>query len=67
MPDIGTTVETVTLVSWLKNEGDSVARGEPLCEVETDKAVSDPEGRIILIKKICYNVEAAGTNMAGNV
>jgi len=43
MPDLGTTVETVTVASWLKNEGDSVTRGEALCEVETDKAVSELE------------------------
>jgi len=43
VPDIGTTVDHVKLVKWLKSEGDSVKRGEPLCEVETDKAVSELE------------------------
>ena len=43
MPDLGTTVETVRLVSWLKSEGDSVERGEALCEVETDKAATELE------------------------
>lgn len=43
IPDIGTTVSFVTVVRWLKNEGDTVARGEYLCEIETDKAVSDLE------------------------
>ncbi len=43
MPDLGTTVDTVVLVSWLKNEGDTVARGDILCEVETDKAVTELE------------------------
>ena len=43
MPDLGTTVEEVTLVAWLKQEGDSVKRGEPLCEVETDKATDQLE------------------------
>lgn len=43
IPDIGTTVDQVKLISWLKDEGETVARGEPLCEVETDKATSDLE------------------------
>jgi len=43
VPDIGTTVDHVKLVKWLKQEGDGVKRGEPLCEVETDKAVSELE------------------------
>jgi pyruvate/2-oxoglutarate dehydrogenase complex dihydrolipoamide acyltransferase (E2) component len=43
MPDLGTTVEEVTLVAWLKQEGDEVKRGEPLCEVETDKATDQLE------------------------
>jgi pyruvate dehydrogenase E2 component (dihydrolipoamide acetyltransferase) len=43
MPDLGTTVEVVTLVAWLKQEGDCVKRGEPLCEVETDKATDQLE------------------------
>jgi pyruvate/2-oxoglutarate dehydrogenase complex dihydrolipoamide acyltransferase (E2) component len=43
MPDLGTTVEVVTLVAWLKQEGEPVKRGEPLCEVETDKATDQLE------------------------
>ena len=43
VPDIGTTVDHVRLVRWLKSEGDAVKRGEVLCEVETDKATSDLE------------------------
>jgi len=43
VPDMGTSADQVTLVRWLKSEGDRVKRGEPLCEVETDKAVSEVE------------------------
>jgi pyruvate/2-oxoglutarate dehydrogenase complex dihydrolipoamide acyltransferase (E2) component len=43
MPDLGTTVEVVTLVAWLKQEGETVKRGDPLCEVETDKATDQLE------------------------
>jgi pyruvate dehydrogenase E2 component (dihydrolipoamide acetyltransferase) len=35
---IGLTMESGTIVSWLKNEDDYVEKGEPLFEVETDKA-----------------------------
>ncbi len=43
IPDIGTTVDKVTLVGWLLKEGDAVNRGDALCEIETDKAVSELE------------------------
>jgi pyruvate dehydrogenase E2 component (dihydrolipoamide acetyltransferase) len=38
MPALGVAQEKGTLVNWLKAEGDSVVKGEPLMEVETDKA-----------------------------
>ena len=37
------TMETGTLVKWRKKEGDTVASGDVLCEVETDKATMDYE------------------------
>ena len=43
MPNLGTTVEEVMLVAWLKQEGEPVNRGDPLCEVETDKATDQLE------------------------
>ena len=43
MPELGTTVDTVVLASWLKNEGETIERGEALCEVETDKAMTEME------------------------
>ena len=43
MPDLGTTVETVVLLKWLKQEGEQVKRGEFLCEVQTDKANTELE------------------------
>ncbi len=39
MPALEMAQETGKLVSWLKKEGESVAKGEPLLEIETDKAV----------------------------
>lgn len=39
MPQMGYDMREGRLVRWLKNEGDLVARGEELAEIETDKAV----------------------------
>lgn len=38
MPALGVAQQTGTLLKWLKKEGESVSKGEPLMEIETDKA-----------------------------
>jgi pyruvate dehydrogenase E2 component (dihydrolipoamide acetyltransferase) len=43
MPALGMAQETGKLVRWLKREGEQVAKGEPLMEVETDKAAVEIE------------------------
>jgi pyruvate dehydrogenase E2 component (dihydrolipoamide acetyltransferase) len=43
MPALEMAQETGKLVSWLKKEGDTIAKGEPLIEIETDKAVMEIE------------------------
>jgi pyruvate dehydrogenase E2 component (dihydrolipoamide acetyltransferase) len=43
MPALEMAQETGKIVSWLKKEGESVAKGEILLEVETDKAVVEIE------------------------
>jgi pyruvate dehydrogenase E2 component (dihydrolipoamide acetyltransferase) len=43
MPALEMAQETGKLVAWRKKEGESVAKGEPLLEVETDKAVLEVE------------------------
>ena len=43
MPALEMAQETGKLVSWLKQEGDPVRKGEILLEVETDKAVLEVE------------------------
>ncbi len=43
MPALEMAQETGKVISWLKREGDTVAKGEPLLEVETDKAVMEIE------------------------
>jgi pyruvate dehydrogenase E2 component (dihydrolipoamide acetyltransferase) len=43
MPALEMAQETGTLVAWRKKEGESVSKGEPLLEIETDKAVLEVE------------------------
>jgi pyruvate dehydrogenase E2 component (dihydrolipoamide acetyltransferase) len=43
MPALGMAQETGVLLQWLKQPGDSVTKGEPLMEVETDKAAVEVE------------------------
>jgi pyruvate dehydrogenase E2 component (dihydrolipoamide acetyltransferase) len=45
MEALSPTMEEGRLVKWLKNEGDTVAKGEVLAEVETDKAVMELTAR----------------------
>ncbi len=43
MPAMGADMTEGTVVKWLKNEGDEVARGDKLAEIETDKTVVEME------------------------
>ncbi len=43
MPALGMAQETGTLIQWLKAAGDQVRKGEPLMEIETDKATVEIE------------------------
>ena len=43
MPQMGFDMEEGTVIRWLKAEGDQVDRGEPIVEVETDKATVEVE------------------------
>ncbi len=47
MPDLATVDATVTVVGWLKEPGEQVKRGEPLLEVETDKAILPVESPVL--------------------
>jgi pyruvate dehydrogenase E2 component (dihydrolipoamide acetyltransferase) len=45
MPALEMAQETGKLLSWRKKEGEAVAKGEPLLDVETDKAVVEVEAQ----------------------
>ncbi len=43
LPRLGQGMESGTIVRWLKSEGESVAKGEPLFELDTDKVTQEVE------------------------
>ena len=50
MPALEMAQESGRLVNWLKREGESVNKGEPIMEIETDKAtveIEAPESGIL--------------------
>ena len=46
MPKLGNTVESVILLAWHVAVGESVAAGDVLCEIETDKAALEVESAV---------------------
>ncbi|TDH71684.1 hypothetical protein CCR75_009348 [Bremia lactucae] len=55
MPSLSPTMETGSLSTWLKKEGEEVNAGDVLCQVETDKAVVDYEMQddVVIAKIVC--------------
>ena len=53
MPALELAQETGKILSWIKKEGESIAKGEPLLEIETDK--------------ITFEVEAPGDGVLAGV
>ncbi len=43
LPRLGQGMEAGTITKWLKAEGDTVAKGEPLFEIDTDKVTQEVE------------------------
>jgi pyruvate dehydrogenase E2 component (dihydrolipoamide acetyltransferase) len=43
MPQAGNTMEEGTVIAWHVKEGDSIAIGQAICEIETDKATMEFE------------------------
>ena len=46
MPKLAPEMESGVLCAWLKEEGDTVAAGEPLFEIETNKVVNQVEATV---------------------
>ena len=64
MPSLSPTMAEGTIVKWYKAEGESIAAGELLCDIQTDKAVvsmeSDEDG---VVAKILLAEGAAGVEV----
>lgn len=52
MPRLSDSMEEGTILKWLKSDGEVVARGEPLAEIETDKATLTYESDAAGVLKI---------------
>jgi len=68
MPALEMAQETGKLLSWRKKEGDAIAKGEPLRDVETDKAVVEIEapadGILVGVKAQAGDVIPVGQTIA---
>lgn len=68
MPALGMAQETGKLVRWFKREGETVIKGEPLMEVETDKAVVEVEspasGTLVAVRAAGGDDIAVGQGIA---
>ena len=69
MEALSPTMEEGRLVKWLKNEGDTVKSGEPLAEVETDKAIMElvARGDGILRKRLINEGDTAPVGQLAGV
>ncbi len=61
LPRLGQGMEAGTIVRWLKSEGDEVAKGEPLFELDTDKVTQEVEADAagVLLKIVVPEGEAS--------
>ena len=59
MPQLGLTMEEGTVAQWLKQEGDTVAKGDVLLEITTDKLTSEIESEAdgVLLKIVAEEGE----------
>ncbi len=64
MPRLSDSMEEGTIVRWLKRDGDRVSKGEPLAEVETDKATvtfdADADGTLRILAEQGRTVPIGG-------
>ena len=70
MPQGGQDIEKGSVVRWLKEEGQPVAKGETICEVETEKAVfevSAPTDGVLLKIVVPAGEEAAIFSVIGYI
>ena len=66
MPKLAPEMESGVLCAWLKEEGESVAAGEPLFEIETNKVVNQVEAATsgVLKKQLVEEGDTVRVNTA---
>jgi len=67
LPRLGQGMESGTIVKWLKSEGDSVEKGEPLYELDTDKVTQEVEAEaagVLLKIAVAEGEVPVGTTIA---
>ena len=67
LPRLGQGMESGTIVRWLKGEGDTVRRSEPLYELDTDKVTQEVEAEAdgVLLRILVADGEVeVGTTVA---
>src|SRR5580698_10252933 len=68
MPSVGQTTDELVIVEWLKKEGDTVALGESLFSVQTDKAQVEAEsiagGTLLKVLRGAGDTVRAGSPVA---
>jgi pyruvate dehydrogenase E2 component (dihydrolipoamide acetyltransferase) len=68
MPSVGQTTDELVIVEWIKKEGDTVALGEPLFSVQTDKAQVEVEsvaaGTLLKVLRDAGETVLAGSPVA---
>lgn len=62
MPDLATTGSPIKVLRWLVEVGQTVRRGDPLLEVETDKAVMQVES--VITGRLCSRSALEGDEVA---
>lgn len=64
VPQAGWTMKSGTVSAWLKKEGDTIREGEPILELETDKALVDVEATVsgVLARILVHAGENAEVN-----
>src|SRR3954447_22442577 len=79
VPPLGESVVEATVLNWLKKEGDTVAEGDPVVELETDKvnmevyapragvlgSIGKPAGATVAIGESLGTVNENGTGAEG--
>jgi sugar O-acyltransferase (sialic acid O-acetyltransferase NeuD family) len=78
LPKLGMNMESAKIVRWLKQEGDAIASGDVLAEVETDKTTTDLEaegagvlrkvfvepGQVVAVNQIVAVIGEAGEDIS---